>query len=117
MMTGWIDNENVVSKLTIGGLQDLGYTVRYSEAESFTVPDVSKCQTPSRNLRGNENGNKSWHILHGDASRRLSEKDHDAAVNAGKRFLDDNGGEVIDVLYEDSEGSVFSVSVSAEKSE
>lgn len=114
-MTGVIGAENVLSKLTIGGLQDLGYAVRYDQAEDFIIPEDSLCVSTSRNLRGQKEKEHSWHVLDGDHSRHLSEKDLDTAVSAGEKFLEGGDSDMVDVIFEDEDGNVFTITVDRER--
>lgn len=48
---------NPLSRITIGALEDLGYSVDYSQADPYTI-DIDNCVCPSgsrRQLRGNKN--------------------------------------------------------------
>lgn len=41
LMTGWIDNTNQISRLTIGSLADLGYTVNLDAADAYSLPSAA----------------------------------------------------------------------------
>jgi len=49
LMTGYLDQDMKMSRITLGGLQDLGYTVDMSQADPFDI-DPSDCVN-SRRLR------------------------------------------------------------------
>lgn len=54
-MTGYIDSNNPMSKITIASMEDLGYDVAYEYADEYTVDDmdatVSGCVCSSDRLR------------------------------------------------------------------
>ena len=43
LMTGWLDSgrPNPVSRITIGGFEDIGYSVDYDVAEEYTLASVN----------------------------------------------------------------------------
>ena len=55
LMTGFLTSffESPLSRITVGGLEDLGFTVNYDNADDFTLADVNNsCCNPRRRLRG-----------------------------------------------------------------
>lgn len=45
LMSGFTDSKEnaILSRITLGGLEDIGYTVNYSGADTFTRNDLGKC--------------------------------------------------------------------------
>lgn len=100
LMTGFSDTTNPLSRLTIGGVQDLGYTVSFSFADSgYTSADLaSSCRCTTRrdrqlNLRGPD-GTRITDIRSvgedgrfRQRRRRLSEAGQSAALNYANDYL------------------------------
>lgn len=125
-----------ISRLTVAGLEDLGYQVNYGAAEPFSI----SCGCRRRGLRSNttdpsfmelEDNYSSLDEAFGSSSgrRRLSEEGEQTATEFGRNILQENreamsllpgssdypdlGGELIFVLYEE-DGVVHNVLVTAE---
>lgn len=45
LMTGYIGSSNPLSRVTIGSMQDLGYTVNYSAADAYSLPAAASVQS------------------------------------------------------------------------
>lgn len=55
LMTGYLSNDNPLSRITVATLDDLGYSVDYGAAAPFSARDVSsRCCNPRRTLRGED---------------------------------------------------------------
>jgi hypothetical protein len=78
-MTGYINSGlNPLSRISIASLEDLGYTVDYSSAESYTRNDVlSSCKCGRRLLMDN----------HPTKRRSLSTEAYAMAVEYGRSIL------------------------------
>ena len=135
LMTGFLSGPfQPLSPITLAGLEDLGFPVDYSKADSFSSKDVSdSCKCDGRKLRGETRALTS-------TRRRLSDEGQLAAERFGKLILgmrratsamfrhgddigmhavdesstlqQDVGGQVLIVLYEE-DGDVYSVDVYA----
>lgn len=112
LMTGMVDNGNApISEITVGSLEDMGYTVDYGAADPYTPPAAFSCSRRERErnlLRGRE---PTVRYLDGDKKVRdlaqggggggggekpktaairkpkLSAEGKTKAVNEGKRIL------------------------------
>lgn len=138
LMTGFLgDDTAILSKITIAGIDDLGYTVDYSSASSYTSSNLaSSCKCSRRNLRGEDEGKVADIINLGGHKRKLSEAGRAKALAYGNEMLsryDDDkigwapfgfnrftatsddaiyiGDKVINVFYEEN-GYIFDVLVS-----
>ena len=93
IMTGFIKGGlNPLSKITIATLDDLGYTVDYSTAESYGTNDVnSACTCGGQRLLSESSKLNTVHQLgtsHRATRRRaLSEKGNEEAVRYGQSIL------------------------------
>ena len=93
IMTGFIKSGlNPLSKITIATLDDLGYTVDYSTAESYSRNDVnSTCTCNGQRLLSDATKINTAHQLgtsHKSTRRRsLSEDGYQRAVNYGQAIL------------------------------
>ena len=134
LMTGFLSGPfQPLSPITLAGLEDLGFPVDYSKADSFSSKDVNdSCKCDGRYLRGESRALTP-------TRRRLSDEGHLAAERFGHAVLGmrrasssmirdeddigmhavdesstmrDVGGQVLIVLYEE-DGDVFSVDVYA----
>ena len=133
LMTPSASSQLPMSRLTIAGLEDIGYQVTYANAESSSSLH-SSCVCNRRGVRGlveagddaplsvNLNGTVSRH-------RRLSDEGLDAATQYGQMLLQlnsdtnsfvpipdgikDMGAELVFVLYEEND-TIFSIMVTAE---
>jgi hypothetical protein len=95
-MTPSAGSQLVMSRLTIAGLEDLGYQVSYDEAEAFTRSSMhSSCLCNRRGLRGllEDEEDASFSVdRNGTVSRerRLSDSGYDAATQYGQMLLQQN---------------------------
>ena len=87
VMTGTVSSRSKLSRVTIGALDDMGYQVDYSSADTFTGNDLSSDPSCNCNRRlGHDEttrvqvGDEPWH-------RGLSEEGRQAAVANGLAFL------------------------------
>jgi Leishmanolysin len=92
LMTGYLNNGlNPLSRITIATLGDLGYTVDYSTAESYSTNDVAaSCRCGLRSLSESIQPNTAHQLgtSHKSTQRRsLSEEAHQMAVNYGQSIL------------------------------
>ena len=77
-MTGFVDRNMPISKLTIASLEDIGYTVDYSAADEYDGNDTVCC-------------NPSIHFLPSTPSKPpLSDLGKDTAVAYGREVLSEN---------------------------
>jgi hypothetical protein len=126
LMTGFLENNNQsshpLSRITIAGLDDLGYTVDYTTADPFTVDDLDEtcqCQTPSllskptrqhrKQLRSAPHmdaaaGVYQFGLLGEDNSlvpsstrqrRRISDEAHQIATTYGLTILDERRNDLL----------------------
>lgn len=130
LMTGYLSSGlNPLSRITIGSLQDLGYQVDYSTADSFVRADLSpSCTCSRRSLNDMEHG--ATHQLGLDnpntVRRVLSTNAHLIALKYGQSILkkknmssnvprDDNGvtyvGDKVTSVFVHDGGGIFSVVV------
>ena len=133
LMTPSASSSLPLSKITIAGLEDLGYEVSYAPAQTFTSAYMdSSCVCNRRGLRGWEDEDLSFSVDRdgriGD-HRRLSDEGRAIAESYGKDILqarqdamsllplpdgiEDIGTEVIFVMYEES-NMTFSIMVTAD---
>lgn len=134
-MTGFLDNFNRLSKITIGGLDDLGFLVDYDKADIYNLPEarVINCMDQINNnrmLKGMQKRSlkhRSSRVLYGRADRGLSEQEISEAVGSGKEYLarckkatfsvqlgektKEMGCEAVEVVYEAADGSLHGVDV------
>jgi Leishmanolysin len=97
LMTGFLTTgtKAILSRITIGSLEDLGYTVDYSRAEPYTRANLgSGCTCRRRTLMDMFNGETvALGLRSGNTSpavsqhRRLSDEAHDMAMEAGRSIL------------------------------
>lgn len=117
------------SRLTIAGLEDLGYEVNYEEADFYTAADMSsecRCNNAVRHRANLEDG--VFNIGSHGHGRRLSDEGRRVAIEYGKEILARNreqlplipskdvidiGGEIVFIMYME-EGVIYSVMVTAE---
>jgi Leishmanolysin len=134
LMTGYISEVNILSRLTIATLEDIGYTVSYDEAEPYTSANMGRrcvCRRSKvRNLSivkpieisaNNTNSNVSG------MKRMLSDEGLKHAIAHGKKYLLAKrkqysptgtpsglkyvGSDLISVIYKDGDNGIFSVIV------
>jgi len=96
-MTGYMsdqDQSNPLSKITIGSLEDLGYSVDYSVADPFGSGDLGTCPPcGTRKLSVLDHGHGETHQLglrHTKQRRQLSPTLRQSAIEAGRAFLQKN---------------------------
>lgn len=122
LMTGILQEyaESPLSRITIAGLEDLGYTVNYDNADEYTIDDVvSSCciPEPERRLRAQSQSKPApsypdWteemlSMARAEALRVLSSlrEAQDAAANSPDNVVS-LSGDLITVLVYDDEGNV-----------
>jgi len=138
--TGWLNFITYFSTITVGGLQDLGYLVNYGEADPFTISNYTLCKSLSgtehpverRKLLRDEKGKdrnadrttpigsrkqNRWRMLHGKRGETPNPAALKMASEAGQNFLKSQDhtqplDDVIDVLWQDGLGNIFSIPVS-----
>jgi Leishmanolysin len=101
LMTGYLGSNaaSPLSRITVGSLQDLGYEVDYSQADTFVRADLNaSCICPGRRLRSPERSLAD--MKHGEAflvgrsrsihRRRLSTDAEAMAIEAGLEYLTSN---------------------------
>lgn len=76
LMSGLVDDGMTLSKFTVATLDDLGYTVDYSQAEDMAIPTCCRSGNVRRKKQSGER-----------QRRRLSKEVNDAAVGFGKLEL------------------------------
>ena len=119
LMTGFLDaGSNVLSAVTVGGLEDLGYVVDYDAAEPYTFEDYDEkeCKQGKQRRRNLKGGGvtRRWRLLHGNGD--MHEDDEKKAFEEGKELLKSelNGGDGnhrVDVFWEDKNENIFVVHV------
>jgi hypothetical protein len=93
LMTGFANATNRLSRITIASLEDLGYDVNYTNADSYTADNLN----PNCRCRRRRNLND---MIHGETyqfdyqipseqRRQLSDDAHDMATSYGKKILSD----------------------------
>lgn len=131
LMTGYVNGATKfpLSKITIGSLEDMGYKVDYSKADSYGRSDLAtSCLCNRRSLLDMPHGetHQLGHEISNTGRRILSDAKYQAAVNYGLAILKENalspnvprdngdikyvGDQVVSVLVRDG-GGVFSVVV------
>jgi hypothetical protein len=116
------------SRITIGGLEDLGYEVNYNAADPFTASDMNpecRCNNVVRR-RFLQDGDDGVHNI-GGHDRRLSDEGRGTATTYGREVLARNreqlplapspdsidiGGEIVFIIYME-QGVIYSVMVTA----
>ena len=125
VMTSAANNYLPVSRLTIAGLEDLGYKVDYSRADKYGVANLNtNCRCNNRVRRNLFSGHYNQSSVKG-SERRLSQEGRLSAINYGQQILDetreqislmpdsnvmDIGGDIIYVLYQEND-AIFNVMV------
>jgi Leishmanolysin len=100
LMTGFATGPTILSRITIGSLQDLGYQVNYSKADPYTFSDLSRactCRPPrprQRTLADMAHGETMQFGLGNSGQnrgivrrRRLSDAAYHMAVEYGRTVL------------------------------
>lgn len=118
------------SRLTIAGLEDLGYEVDYSQADPFTASDMNpqcRCNNRVRQRFLEEEIPEDGVFNLGGHERRLSDEGREEAIAYGKEVLAKNredmpiapsddavdvGGEIVFIIYME-QGVIYSVMVTA----
>lgn len=126
VMTSAANSDLPISRLTIAGLEDLGYTVNYGAAEAFGERNMDPscvCDSTRRNLLRDKSA--SVRRLSGPA-RQLSEEGQQNAIAYGQGIMEQNrqqnsllpdsddavdiGGDLVYVLYLEND-TVYSMMV------
>ena len=138
VMTSAANTNLPVSRLTLAGLEDLGYEVDYSQAESFTMADLNpSCVCNNRLRRTLIDGDDTLSFAEasdsnstGNRRRKLSIAGNQYATEYGQSILAKNreqisllpesdipdiGGDVVYVIYLE-EDTVYSVLVTSDQS-
>ena len=132
-MTGSIDGRTQLSRITIGRLEDLGYTVDYSKADFFGPDDVNpQCLCNERRTLFEGKHGEVTQLNHpvGKAPRRLSQESRQMALDAGaeilemqhRKFIDEVNGiaadavefvadKIVTIIFEDDAGDTFAMVV------
>ena len=138
VMTSAANSKLPVSRLTLAGLQDLGYQVDYSQAESFSAADLNpSCRCNNRlrrNLWDKDNVQSIIDLAEGPTEssiggrRKLSTEGRQYATAYGQGLLAQNrdqisllpesdvpdiGGDIVYVIYLE-EDTVYSVMVTSD---
>lgn len=89
LLTDTISSNSALSRVSIGALEDLGYTVDYSTADTYTVFDIDSDCRCNRRL-GEDGDDVSFHeISHARQRRSLSEEGYEKAFNYGMTLLEE----------------------------
>ncbi|CAB9509473.1 zinc metalloendopeptidase [Seminavis robusta] len=128
VMTSVADAELPITRLTIAGLEDMGYTVDYSHAQGFDSSDMDPSCLCNRRDRRNLKGDTVVRKLDGPEHRQLSAEGMAKAMSYGQEIIAQNkeeinllpetegaidlGGQLIYVLYMEDE-TVYSIQVTA----
>jgi hypothetical protein len=88
LMTGYVDADMKISRITLGALEDLGYTVAMNQADPFVIPASANCSN-RRGLRRNSGKSKGRGVrqLTGDSRRQLSDAGRDNAIAYGEKVI------------------------------
>ena len=91
LMTGYINHDMKLSAITLGGLEDLGYSVDYSKADAFgstefvdCVPSTSRRLRAESNMEKRQQNTEGVRQLTGKSPRLLSDDGKQKAVEYGK---------------------------------
>jgi hypothetical protein len=89
LMTGYLNKGlNPLSRITIATLEDLGYTVDYSSAETYTGNDVLlSCRCDQRALTKTKQGSTGSYNLAVSRRRSLSAETYTIATEYGRSIL------------------------------
>ena len=125
-MTPSADSTLPLTRVTIAGLEDLGYKVNYGSAESYQAESLAAGCRCNRRL-----GDTSNSTHQSTKYRELSEEGKQIAVDYGKSLMAENraqmglipgdgdvpdlGGEMIYVIYEETDGGIHSIMVRQEE--
>lgn len=123
--------EKKISRITLGALEDLGYTVNYTAADPYGPSDIGTCTgcNVNRNLKGKVSSESKQ-----STSSCYSGIVHQRAVHHGRKLLRDvhdhhveqteskptpegvvfTGNQRITVLYQHEDGTLCSVVVPAD---
>ena len=104
-MTGFVGpgNNNPLSRITIAGLDDMGYAVNYNEAEPYGSGDLGTCNCNRRD--------RSLSSNRGTTKRRLNSDLYDQAVNVGRKVLSELSMDTTSRNNEQGLGSLSTVYV------
>lgn len=91
LMTSAANGNLPVSRITIAGLDDLGYEVNYNEADPYTSSDMSpQCLCNNRLRRQLSNTTRAYSLDGMPTNRRLSGEGYSIAMSYGKQVLAQN---------------------------
>eukprot|EP00581_Thalassiosira_minuscula_P005901 CAMPEP_0183747878 /NCGR_PEP_ID=MMETSP0737-20130205/67487_1 /TAXON_ID=385413 /ORGANISM="Thalassiosira miniscula, Strain CCMP1093" /LENGTH=461 /DNA_ID=CAMNT_0025983595 /DNA_START=574 /DNA_END=1959 /DNA_ORIENTATION=+ len=93
-MTGYVDKNMPISRLTIASLEDLGYVVNYNAADRYDGSDTTCCNPPSRALFSAQQAQQT------PIKPALSDEGRANAIAYGKKVL--NGNRLPMALLEES---------------
>lgn len=129
IMTPNANGDLPLSRVTIAGLEDLGYKVNYNMAESYRETELSS-QCRCRRLRRDLSEEHRFTNSTQQPERSLSERGLNIATEYGKSILElnrqtaslipgesdipDLGSEVVYVVYQEENGEIFSIMVRAD---
>jgi Leishmanolysin len=93
LMTGYSNATNLLSRITIASLDDLGYDVDYTNADNYTSNNLNpncRCRR-RRNLMNMAHGETYQfdYQVSGEQRRRLSDEAYDMATLYGTKILSD----------------------------
>jgi Leishmanolysin len=121
LMTGYIDlsgnRSEPLSNITIGTLEDMGYTVDFTQADPFTIEDLGQCGSFCPGAEGGRhetNEHRAQAILDSDKMYTIMSYAKTEMIEMHEAFLETNGDrndgikavEEIFVLYE-AEGKIY----------
>jgi hypothetical protein len=117
-MTGFTDPGMELSRMTVGGLDDLGYCVDYDSADPYDSSRLDysacPCTVRVRQLEGSGSDTNG-----GRKRRKLSDEGRQTAIEYGESLLDERSSDesseyiedkIITVFYEEK-GEIYSVTV------
>jgi Leishmanolysin len=120
LMTGFATGPTILSRITIGSLQDLGYQVNYSKADSYTFSDLARectCRPPRPRQRtladmahgetmqlGLGNSRQHTRVVR---RRRLSDEAYRMAVEYGQTVLAQRAAAAQSRAYVDVSGTRY----------
>lgn len=137
IMTGFLDQHNRMSKITIGALEDLGFTVNYDSADDYRMPTkrVQNCMdiiNGNRMLRSSQSSARRIRLLQGPSGDNPTPQDVADAEKSGQEYIHrckkslngvelkddemDVGCSHISVIFQGESGSLFGMDVFDEES-
>lgn len=111
IMTGFLDTHNRMSKVTIGALEDLGFTVNYDNADEYRMPKqrVQNCMDTingNRRLRSTKSFKHHVRLLQGPHGDHPTPQEVDDAKKSGQEYIHRCKKSLDDVKLEDDEMDV-----------